>query len=51
MNLNRPIGIFDSGVGGVTVLRAFQALFPNEDFVYYADTKNVPYGEKSSADV
>ena len=51
MNKNRPIGIFDSGLGGLTVLRAFRSKFPNEDFIYYADTKHVPYGEKSPDDI
>jgi glutamate racemase len=45
------IGFFDSGVGGITVLHdALQAL-PNSDFIYYADTDNVPYGTKSEAQV
>jgi glutamate racemase len=45
------IGFFDSGVGGITVLRdALQAL-PNSDFSYYADTDNVPYGPKTPAQV
>lgn len=51
MNKNRPIGIFDSGLGGLTALRAFRSKFPNEDFIYYADTKHVPYGEKSPSDI
>jgi glutamate racemase len=41
------IGFFDSGVGGVTVLAEALRRMPGEDFLYYADTKNVPYGEKS----
>ncbi|MBQ7718378.1 MAG: glutamate racemase [Clostridia bacterium] len=45
------IGFFDSGIGGLTVLhRAFGAL-PNEEFLYYADEDNVPYGEKSRAEI
>jgi glutamate racemase len=40
------IGIFDSGIGGVTVLHEATKLLPNEDYIYYADTKNVPYGVK-----
>ncbi|MBI4179060.1 glutamate racemase [bacterium] len=47
MNKNRPIGIFDSGLGGLTVLQAFRSRHPAEDFIYLADTKNVPYGDKS----
>ena len=41
------IGIFDSGSGGLTVLRAIKDRLPSSDFVYYGDIKNAPYGEKS----
>lgn len=41
-----PIGTFDSGVGGLTVVREIQKLLPGEDIVYYADTANFPYGTK-----
>lgn len=41
------IGVFDSGVGGLTVLRAMRDLFPSIDVVYFGDIKNAPYGEKS----
>ncbi|MDZ4227055.1 MAG: glutamate racemase, partial [Patescibacteria group bacterium] len=41
------IGIFDSGVGGLTVLRALREELPSADVVYFGDTKNAPYGEKS----
>lgn len=51
MNRNRPIGIFDSGLGGLTVLQAFRSKFPNEDFIYYADTKHVPYGERPAEEI
>ena len=44
---SRPIGIFDSGVGGLTVVRAVRALLPEEDIVYLGDTARVPYGPKS----
>jgi glutamate racemase len=43
---NSPIGVFDSGVGGLTVLRAMRELLPFEDFVYLADTARFPYGRK-----
>lgn len=43
----RPIGIFDSGVGGLTVFRAIREQFPHEDIVYFGDTARVPYGPKS----
>lgn len=42
-----PIGIFDSGVGGLTVLRALRAALPNENFLYLGDTARVPYGTRS----
>lgn len=44
---NRKIGIFDSGIGGINVLNEFLKHFPNEDFIYLADMKNLPYGTKS----
>ena len=44
---NRPIGIFDSGLGGLTGMKALQELLPEENFVYFADTGRVPYGEKT----
>ena len=44
---NRPIGIFDSGLGGLTVLKALREVLPNEDFIYVGDTARVPYGNKS----
>ena len=43
---NRPIGLFDSGVGGLTVLRAVRALLPDESLIYLGDTARVPYGNK-----
>jgi len=46
-NSNLPIGIFDSGVGGLTVYRALHERLPNERFVYLGDTARVPYGTKS----
>ena len=53
MNLKRelPIGIFDSGVGGLTVYGALHATLPNERFVYLGDTARIPYGTKSLATV
>src|SRR2546423_13903819 len=46
-----PIGIFDSGVGGLTVYRALHEQLPNERFIYLGDTARVPYGTKSLATV
>jgi glutamate racemase len=51
LNPNLPIGIFDSGVGGLTVYRALHEHLPNERFVYLGDTARVPYGTKSLATV
>lgn len=48
---SRPIGVFDSGVGGLTVLRALRAALPAEDFVYLGDTARLPYGTKSPESV
>ena len=42
-----PIGVFDSGVGGLTVLRALRERLPQEDFIYLGDTARLPYGTKS----
>ncbi|MGF6525753.1 glutamate racemase [Variovorax sp. PvP013] len=42
----RPIGVFDSGIGGFSVLAALRAELPHEDFVYFADTGHAPYGER-----
>jgi glutamate racemase len=46
-----PIGVFDSGVGGLTVLRALRSVLPQERFVYLGDTARLPYGTKSAASV
>jgi glutamate racemase len=45
----RPIGVFDSGVGGLTVLKALRQRLPQQDFLYLGDTARVPYGRKPSA--
>lgn len=47
MSAERPIGVFDSGIGGLSVLQALQAALPHEHFVYLADNAHAPYGEKS----
>lgn len=46
---NRPIAFFDSGVGGLTVFAKVKKLLPNENYLYFGDTKNMPYGEKTEA--
>lgn len=43
----RPIGVFDSGIGGLTVARAISQRFPNHPLIYFGDTAHLPYGEKS----
>jgi glutamate racemase len=47
----RPIGVFDSGIGGLTVVKALRDLLPNEDISYLGDTARVPYGNKSAETV
>jgi glutamate racemase len=47
----RPIGVFDSGVGGLTVLHELLVLLPGEDFLYLGDTARFPYGERSQAEI
>ena len=47
MNNSQPIGVFDSGIGGMTVVRALTKELPNENIVYFGDTARVPYGPKS----
>lgn len=47
----RPIGVFDSGVGGLTVAKQIIKLLPNEDLIYFGDTARVPYGSKSKETV
>ena len=47
MDINAPIGVFDSGVGGLTVVREIIRQLPNENVVYFGDTARVPYGSKS----
>lgn len=48
---NAPIGVFDSGVGGLTVAREIMRHLPDEDFVYFGDTARVPYGSKSKNNI
>lgn len=47
----QPIGVFDSGLGGLTILKALHRQLPHEDLIYFGDTANVPYGSKSKAAV
>jgi len=48
---NRAIGIFDSGLGGLSIWKEFIEILPNESVIYYADSKNCPYGTKSEDEV
>ncbi len=48
---NHPIGIFDSGVGGISVLKHIHALLPHEDLIYLADSKYAPYGNKTAQEI
>ncbi len=48
---NLPIGIFDSGIGGLTIARAIKQYLPNERFIYFGDTAHFPYGDKSSSQI
>lgn len=49
MKSNQPIGVFDSGIGGLTVAHAIKEALPNERLVYFGDTAHLPYGDKSEA--
>ena len=51
MNKNEAIGIFDSGIGGVTVLKEILKILPNENYIYYSDSRNNPYGDKSGKQI
>ena len=50
-HVKRPIGVFDSGIGGLSILKALRAELPHEDFVYVADSGHAPYGERDDAHV
>ena len=49
LSKEQPIGVFDSGIGGLTVAHAIRQLLPNESMIYFGDTAHLPYGEKSEA--
>ena len=50
-NMKQKIGILDSGIGGTSTLEEIKKLLPNEDYIYYADSKNNPYGEKTPEEI
>ena len=47
----KPIGVFDSGLGGASVLREALDILPTENYIYYGDNKNAPYGDKTEAEI
>jgi len=47
----QPIGIFDSGIGGLSILEEINRVLPNENIIYLADNKNCPYGNKDKSDI
>jgi len=51
MNYKGSIGIFDSGIGGSTVLKEIIKILPQENYIYYSDSKNNPYGDKSDEEI
>ena len=51
LNKNTPIGFFDSGVGGLTVLKQVKQILPDESFIFFGDTLHVPYGEKTKEEL
>ena len=51
INVNSPVGFFDSGVGGLSVYSKFRALLPNENTIYFGDLKNLPYGNKTKEEL
>ncbi len=48
---SRPVGIFDSGMGGISLLRDAVRLLPHENFIYYGDNANAPYGDRSEKEI
>ena len=51
MNDKRPVAVFDSGVGGISVLKELYALMPCENYIYFGDSKNAPYGSREPGEV
>jgi len=49
--MSKRIGIFDSGIGGITVLKEIRKALPNEDYIYYSDSINNPYGDKTEKEI
>ena len=51
MNYKKFIGVYDSGVGGISILKKLKEYLPYEDFLYYGDSANAPYGGKRKDDI
>ena len=51
MDKNAPIGLFDSGIGGLTVVKAMKKILPNENIIYVGDNKRAPYGPRSPVQI
>ncbi len=51
LDKRNKIGIFDSGIGGITVLKEIIKILPNEDYIYYSDSKNNPYGDRTDEEI
>ena len=51
MNSKNPIGVFDSGLGGISVLHTMHSLLPNENLIYLGDSKYNPYGTKTKEEI
>ena len=51
MDKNLPVGVIDSGVGGLSVLKVLQKMLPHEDFLYIGDTARTPYGQRTEAEI
>lgn len=49
--MNNKVGVFDSGIGGLSILNELKIVLPNTDFIYFGDSKNCPYGEKSDEEL
>ncbi|WP_422486018.1 glutamate racemase [Gudongella sp. DL1XJH-153] len=49
--MEKPIGVLDSGVGGLTVVKSIQKILPHEDIIYFGDSKNVPYGNRDEEEI
>ncbi len=51
MNVNAPIGVFDSGIGGLTVVKELMEMMPGEDLIYFGDTARTPYGSRPTTEI